>query len=91
MRASRLQKVAAGLGSRTKGSFSSSPNSNDAFARNTMLLIVSTGELACDVNEARSLLAWDDAEDERRNEVRSLWVEKRAVMEWNLEECILTD
>lgn len=39
-----------------------------------MLLIVSTGELACDVNDIRSLLAREEveAEEDRRNEVRSL-------------------
>jgi hypothetical protein len=39
-----------------------------------MLLIVSTGELACEVNETRSLLAREevDADEDRRNEVRRL-------------------
>ncbi|SPQ18980.1 b46bb0b0-6a0a-4e96-98fb-81886a2e45d2 [Thermothielavioides terrestris] len=89
MRSSRLQNVAAGLGSRI--------SSND-FWRKTMLLMVETGELACEAVKPRSvLLAREDADDDvddvdsdRRNEVRRLCGEKRAVMAWKREVCIVS-
>lgn len=47
MRSSRLQNVAAGLGSRMlRRDLSSSSDSSIDFCRNTMLLMVLTGELA---------------------------------------------
>lgn len=55
-----------------------------------MLLMVLTGELALEMNESRSVLARDEAEDEdRRNEVLILWGEKRAAIEWNREDCMV--
>jgi hypothetical protein len=58
-----------------------------------MLLMVLTGELVCEPNDARSLLlARDEVDDDdmdRRNEVRRLCGEKRAVMDWNREVCIV--
>ena len=58
-----------------------------------MLLMVLTGELACEANEARSvLLAREDVDDDdmdRRNEVRMLCGEKRAVMDWKRGECMM--
>lgn len=97
MRSSRLQKVAAGLGSRMCGARSSSSwwccCSSPSFWRKTMLLMVLTGELDCEANEARSvLLARDEVDDDdrdRRNDVRRLWGENRAVMDWKREDCML--
>ena len=94
MRSSRLQKVAAGLGSRMCGGRSSSScDPRPVFWRKTMLLMVLTGELACEANEARSvLLAREDVDDDdmdRRNEVRRLCGEKRAVMDWKREVCMV--
>lgn len=45
------------------------------------------------MNEPRSLrlLARDDADEDRRNEVRRLFGEKRAVMDWKRDECILAE
>ena len=58
-----------------------------------MLLMVLTGELACEANEARSvLLAREDVDDDdmdRRNEVRMLCGEKRAVMDWKRGDCMV--
>jgi hypothetical protein len=58
-----------------------------------MLLMVLTGELACEANEARSvLLAREDVDEDdmdRRNEVRILCGEKRAVMVWKREVCMM--
>lgn len=58
-----------------------------------MLLMVLTGELACEANEARSvLLAREDVDDDdmdRRNEVRMLCGEKRAVMDWKRGVCMV--
>lgn len=63
-----------------------------------MLLLPSmvlTGELACECSEFRSeppplllLLLLLEADGDRRNEVRRLWREKRAVMAWKREVCI---
>ena len=54
---------------------------------------VLTGELACECSEFRSeppllLLLLLEADEDRRNEVRRLWREKRAVMAWKREVCI---
>ena len=95
MRSSRLQKVAAGLGSRMCGVRSSSSKcSSPDFCRKTMLLMVLTGDW--ETNEPRSvLLAREEADDDddddidRRNEVRRLCGEKRAVMEWKREDCMM--
>jgi hypothetical protein len=58
-----------------------------------MLLIVLTGELSCETNEARSVLLAredvDEADMDRRNEVRILCGEKRAVMDWKREACMM--
>jgi hypothetical protein len=58
-----------------------------------MLLMVLTGELSCEAKEARSvLLAREDVEDDdmdRRNEVRMLCGEKRAVMDWKRGVCMM--
>jgi hypothetical protein len=56
-----------------------------------MLLMVLTGELAVEMNESLSvlMLARDDAEDDRRNDVRMLCGEKRAAMLWNREGCMM--
>ena len=54
-----------------------------------MLLIVETGDDSWDEKEPRLLLARDEAEDDRRNEVLRLCGEKRAVMAWKREDCIL--
>ncbi len=93
MRSSRLQKVAAGRGSRMCGVRSSSSwCSSSSFCRKTMLLMVLTGEP--EANEARSvLLAREDADDDdrdRRNDVRRLCGEKRAVMDWKREVCMVS-
>lgn len=56
-----------------------------------MLLMVLTGELALEMNESLSVLAREDADDDRRNEVRRLWGLKRAAMEWKREDCILDE
>lgn len=96
MRSSRLQNVAAGLGSRMwVGRSVSSCSSRLDFWRKTMLLMVLTGELACEATEARSVLlaredADDDVDSDRRNEVRRLCGEKRAVMLWKREVCMVT-
>ncbi len=93
MRSSRLQKVAAGLGSRMCGVRSSSSKcSSPDFWRKTMLLMVLTGD--CETKELRSvLLAREEADDDddmdRRNEVRRLCGEKRAVMVWKREDCMM--
>lgn len=94
MRSSRLQKVAAGRGSRMCGARSSSSwRSSSVLRRKTMLLMVLTGELVSEANEARSvLLARDDVDDDdmdRRNEVRRLCGENRAVMDWKREDCMV--
>jgi hypothetical protein len=57
--------------------------------RRMMLLMVLTGELDCDMNESRSELARDDVDDDRRNEVRMLWGEKRDAMAWKRVEGIM--
>jgi len=55
-----------------------------------MLFIVLTGEDRLEAYEFRLLLlARNDGDDDRRNEVRMLWGEKRAVIAWNLDVCIL--
>jgi hypothetical protein len=60
-----------------------------------LLMLLLTGELVAEANDARSLLlARDDADDdddERRNEVRRLCGEKRAVMVWTREGCMVDD
>jgi len=94
MRSSRLQKVAAGRGSRMCGARSSSSRcSSSDLRRKTMLLMVLTGEPVSEANEARSvLLAREDVDDDdmdRRNEVRRLWGENRAVMDWKREDCMV--
>jgi hypothetical protein len=58
--------------------------------RKMMLLMVLTGEDTVEAMESRLLLARDEAEDERRKEVRRVDGEKRAAIAWNLEDCILT-
>lgn len=94
MRSSRLQKVAAGRGSRMCGARSSSSwRSSSDLRRKTMLLMVLTGELVSEANDARSvLLARDDVDDDdmdRRNDVRRLCGENRAVMDWKREDCMV--
>lgn len=56
-----------------------------------MLLMVLTGELAVEINESLSVLvlARDDAEEDRRNDVRMLCGEKRAAMVWKREGCMM--
>jgi hypothetical protein len=76
------------------GRSSSSCISSIDFWRNTTLLMVLTGELVCEPNDdaLSLLLARDDVDDadmDRRNEVRRLCGEKRAVMDWNREVCIV--
>ncbi len=56
-----------------------------------MLLIVLTGDMFADVYEFRLLLARDEADDDRRKEVRRWRGEKRAVMAWKRADCILKD
>lgn len=68
---------------------SSSSRSTIDLCWKMMLLMVLAGELACDMNESRSVLALDDADGDRRNEVRMLWAEKRAAMAWKRVVCIL--
>lgn len=54
-----------------------------------MLLMVLTGELVCEAIDIRSLLlARDEADDDRRNEVRRLCGEKRAAMDWKRGDCM---
>jgi len=53
------------------------------------VLIVLTGELAWELNEFLSELARDEAEDDRRKDVRRLCREKRAVMAWKRGVCML--
>lgn len=86
--------MAAGRGSRMcRGRLSSSSISSIDFCRITMLLMVLmvlVAELVCDVKDARSvLLAREDGDDDRRNDVRMLCGEKRAVMDWKRDECML--
>lgn len=91
---SRLQKWVVGLGSRMLSSLhGSSSRSIIDFWRKTMLLMVLTGELAWEWNEPLSELALeevDEADEDLRNEVRRLCREKRAVMDWKREVCMLT-
>jgi hypothetical protein len=55
-----------------------------------MLLMVLTGEDALlDAYEFRALLALDEADEDRRKLVRRPWGAKRAVMEWNREDCMV--
>jgi len=63
------------------------------FCLKMMLLMVLTGELAEDMNESLSvlMLARDEAEDDRRNDVRMLCGEKRAAMVWNRDGCMVKD
>ncbi len=60
-----------------------------------LLMLLLTGELVAEANDARSLLLArddvDDDDDERRNEVRRLCGEKRAVMDWKREGCMVDD
>ena len=56
--------------------------------RMMMLLMVVTGDRLADEYEFRLLLARDEADDDRRNEVRRLWGLKRAVMAWKRADCI---
>ena len=58
--------------------------------RKMMLLMVLTGEDTVEAMESRLLLGRDEAEDERRKEVRRVDGEKREAIAWNLEDCILT-
>lgn len=67
---------------------SSSRSSIDGW-RKTMLLMVLTGDEEAVAYESRSLLARDEAEEERRKEVRSWLGEKRAVMDWKREDCMV--
>lgn len=95
MRSSRLQKVAAGRGSRMCGGRSSSScDSSTEFLRKAALLTLLTGELLRETSDARSaLLARDETEDDdmdRRNDVRRLCGEKRAVMDWKREVCMVS-
>jgi hypothetical protein len=61
------------------------------FWRNTKLLTeLPTGDIEAEEKELRSLLARDEAEEERRNEVRRFCGAKRAVMDWKRECDILT-
>jgi len=53
------------------------------------LLMALTGDMVDDEYELRALLARDEADDDRRNEVRRLWGEKRAMVAWKREGCIL--
>ena len=62
------------------------------FWRKMMLLMVLTGELAWEMNESLSVLTREDADDDdRRNEVRRLWGEKRAAMAWKRVDCIMIE
>ena len=55
-----------------------------------MLLMVLTGEEAFDeAMESRLELAREEADGERRNEVRRVAGEKRAVMDWKRVVCML--
>lgn len=54
-----------------------------------MLLIVETGDDSCEEKEPLLLLAREEADEDRRKEVLMLWAEKRAVMAWKREDCIL--
>jgi len=58
--------------------------------RKMTLLMALTGDMVEDDEyELRLLLARDEADDDRRNEVRRLWGEKRAMVAWKREVCIL--
>lgn len=57
--------------------------------RKMMLLIVLTGEETDEPIESRLLLARDEEEVERRNEVRRVEGVRRAAMAWKREDCIL--
>lgn len=57
--------------------------------RKMMLLMVSTGEEALLPHESLSLLARDDVEALRRKDVRRLAAERRAVMDWRREDCMV--
>lgn len=61
--------------------------------RKMMLLMVPTGDEACDMYERSELLDRDEAvdedEDDRRNDVRSLCGERREAMAWKRVVCIL--
>ena len=58
--------------------------------RNMTLLMVLTGDEAVEeAMESRLLLARDEDEYDRRNEVRRVVGEKREAMAWNLEDCIV--
>ena len=54
-----------------------------------MVLIVPTGELASETKEFLSELARDEAEDDRRKDVRRLCREKREVMDWKRGVCMM--
>jgi len=59
-----------------------------------ILLIVLAGELAWEMNESLSVLvlALDDADDDRRNDVRRLRGENRDAMVWNrVVDCMVTE
>ena len=58
--------------------------------RKMTLLMALTGDMVDDDEyELRALLARDEADEDRRNEVRRLWGEKRAMVAWKREVCIL--
>jgi hypothetical protein len=93
---SRLQNVAAGLGSRMCGGRSASSCGADSSSDDDLRLkrlpappsMLLTGEL---LSELRSMLLERDDEDDmdRRNEVRRLCGEKREVMDWKREVCMV--
>jgi hypothetical protein len=92
---SRLQNVAAGLGSRMCGGRSASSCGADSSSDDDLRLkrlpplMLSTGEL---LSELRSMLLERDDDDDmdRRNEVRRLCGEKRDVMDWKREVCMMS-
>ena len=60
--------------------------------RKMTLLMALTGDMVDDDEyELRALLARDEADDDRRNEVRMLWGEKRAARAWRRVDCIMMD
>jgi hypothetical protein len=61
--------------------------------RKMMLLMVLAGDemVVWDEYELRALLALDEADEARRKLVRRLPGENLAVMEWNGDDCMVTD
>lgn len=95
---SKLPKKTTGRGSRMVSSLpkllrSSSRSTMDGCRKMMLLMLLPTGDDVADMNEFRSaLLARDEAElEDLRKDVRRLWGEKRAVMVWKREGCILAE